>query len=225
MPIPIDQLVHSKRKTIALIIQSDGSLTVRAPLRMPTVLIQEFVRRHTQWVHKKQEQARCSPKVHKKVYQEGEVFLFMGNEYPLILVAHQRPALTFNGSRFQLANDHIFNARETFIHWYKTQAIKVIAEGVKKQAKINKFTYQKIRISSARTRWGSCSTNGTLSFTWRLVMAPPEVIEYVVLHELVHTQVRNHSQKFWQRVWSLMPGYKHSVSWLKENGRLLTLGE
>jgi predicted metal-dependent hydrolase len=225
MPIPIDRLIHSKRKTIALIIQSDGSLTVRAPLRMPTVLIQEFVQRHKQWIHKKQDQVRCSPAVQKKIYREGETFLFMGKEYPLILVAHQHPALTFNGSRFQLANAQIINAKEAFIHWYKTQAIKVIAESVKQQARINKFTYQKIRISSARTRWGSCSTNGTLSFTWRLVMAPPEVIEYVVLHELVHTQVRNHSQKFWQRVGALMPGYKQSVSWLKKNGKLLTLGE
>jgi predicted metal-dependent hydrolase len=131
MPIPIDRLIHSKRKTIALIIQSDGSLTVRAPLRMPTVLIQEFVQRHKQWIHKKQDQVRCSPAVQKKIYREGETFLFMGKEYPLILVAHQHPALTFNGSRFQLANAQIINAKEAFIHWYKTQAIKVIAESVK----------------------------------------------------------------------------------------------
>jgi predicted metal-dependent hydrolase len=83
------------------------------------------------------------------------------------------------------------------------------------------FRYQKIRISSARTRWGSCSSRGTLSFTYRLVMAPPDVVDYVVMHELVHTQVRNHSKTFWNKVQELMPDYKTRLAWLKKNGKYL----
>jgi predicted metal-dependent hydrolase len=87
------------------------------------------------------------------------------------------------------------------------------------------FQPGRIRITSARTRWGSCSSKGTLSFTWRLVMAPLEVVDYVVIHELAHLRVKNHSQVFWDSVAALMPDYKRHVTWLKKNGRFLTLAQ
>jgi predicted metal-dependent hydrolase len=225
MPIPIDHLIHSRRKTVALIIQRDGSLTVRAPLQMPEFTIQEFVQTHAEWIRKKQAQAKAAPPSPKRSYSKGESFLYQGKEYPLTIVAHQRSGISFSGGKFHLAHSSLPKARQTFIRWYKTQARMVISERIAFLAKKNKFTYQKIRISSARTRWGSCSTNGTLSFTWRLVMAPAEVIDYVVVHELTHTQIRNHSSKFWHRVAEIMPEYKQYVSWLKKNGRFLTLGD
>ena len=225
MPIPIDNLIHSRRKTVALIVQRDGSLTVRAPLRMSALHIQEFVQSHAEWIQEKQSQAKAAPPPPKKDYVEGETFLFMGKTYPLTIELHQQPALIFSDSTFHLAKSSLPKARQAFIRWYKAQALMTLSERVAFHAEKNKFSWQKIRISSARTRWGSCSSNGTLSFTWRLVLAPPEVIDYVVLHELVHTQVRNHSSKFWLRVAEIMPEYKRRVSWLKKNGRFLTLGE
>ena len=225
MSILIDHIVHSKRKTVALIIQLDGTLTVRAPLRMPDVHLQEYIQNHTEWIREKQAQAKASPPTPKKHFVDGETFLYLGKAYPLTIVAHQRSALTFSGSKFHLANSNLPKARGAFIRWYKAQALTVISERVALHAEKNGFTWRKIRISSARTRWGSCSTNGTLSFTWRLVLAPPQVIDYVVVHELAHTQIKNHSPKFWHRLAEIMPEYKNHVSWLKKNGRFLTLGE
>jgi predicted metal-dependent hydrolase len=89
-------------------------------------------------------------------------------------------------------------------------------------AETHGFKYQRIRISSARTRWGSCSSQGSLSFTYRLVMAPLEVVDYVAAHELVHTQIRNHSKTFWRRVGQVMPDYKARQVWLRKNGQALT---
>jgi len=225
MPIFINHLIHSRRKTVALIIQRDGSLTVRAPLRMSEDSLQEFVRDHAEWIRKKQAQAKAAPPPPKRSYSKGESFTYLGKKYPMTILAHQRPGISFTGDEFRLAHASLPKARQTFIRWYKTQARMVISERVAFLANKNTFTYQKIRISSARTRWGSCSTNGTLSFTWRLVMAPAKVIDYVVVHELTHTQIRNHSPKFWHRVAEIMPEYKQYVSWLKKNGRLLTLGD
>lgn len=225
MTIPIDHLIHSRRKTVALIIQRDGSLIVRAPLRMSNLHIQEFVQSHAEWIREKQAQAQAAPPPPKKHYVDGETFLYLGKETPLTIVARHRPALTFSGARFHLANSHLPKARQVFIHWYRKQAMIVISERVVYLATRNKLTYRKIRISSARTRWGSCSTNGTLSFTWRLIMAPPEVIDYVVVHELAHTQIKNHSSNFWHRVAEIMPEFNRHLSWLKKNGRFLTLGD
>jgi len=112
---------------------------------------------------------------------------------------------------------------QAFEQWYKAQALKVLSERVRYYAAKHGFQPGRIRISSARTRWGSCSSKGTLSFTWRLVMAPLEVIDYVVIHELVHLKVKNHSKTFWGSVAALMPDYKKYVAWLKKNGSFLTL--
>ena len=198
---------------------------VRAPLRMSMIHIQEFVQNHARWIREKQSKIKSSPSPQRKQYISGETFLYLGQEYQLAVVEHQRHALTFMGSRFHLANSHIPKGKEAFVRWYKARALAVISERVSFHANQNHFKYQKIRISSARTRWGSCSSNGTLSFTWRLVMASLEVIDYVVIHELVHTRIKNHSPKFWHLVADVLPEYKQYVFWLKKNGQFLTLGD
>ena len=225
MQIPIDLLIHSRRKTVAIIIQRDGALTVRAPIRMSDERIREFVQNHAEWIRKKQALIKSSPTLLKKQYIDGETFLYLGNDYPLSIVTHQRLSLTFDGNNFCLAKSILPKAKQVFIRWYKAQALAMISRRVAFLAVQNNFMYKKIRISSARTRWGSCSTNGTLSFTWRLVLAPPEVIDYVVIHELVHTHIRNHSPKFWHKVAEILPAYKKHVAWLKKTGHYLTLGE
>jgi predicted metal-dependent hydrolase len=223
MSTPIDNLIRSKRKTVALIIQPDGKLTVRAPLRMSEKQIREFVQIHEGWIHKNQAKMQVSPPPPEKVFRAGESFMYLGNDYPLAIVAHQRPALILADSKFQLSASNLNKARELFNRWYKNQARIVVTRRVIFFAKQYQFKYLKIRISSARTRWGSCSTNGTLSFTWRLVMSPPEVVDYIVLHELVHTQIRNHSKKYWTKLGEILPMYKIRAHWLKENGKYLIL--
>jgi len=221
MSIPIDKLVRSRRKTVAILIERDGQLTVRAPLRLPTARIQEFVESHFDWITKTRARLRAASPPPAKRYAEGETFLYLGKAYPLILVPAHRPALTFDGAAFRLATSSLPRAAEVFELWYKQQARQFLTGRVQALAGKHAFRYQKIRISSARTRWGSCSSRGTLSFTYRLVMAPEDVVDYVVMHELVHTRVRNHSKTFWNKVAELMPNYKVRLAWLKKNGKFL----
>ena len=81
--------------------------------------------------------------------------------------------------------------------------------------------YKRIRISQARSRWGSCGAKGNLNFSWRLIMAPLEVIDYVVAHEVAHLKIKNHSKHFWLWVEQLFPDYRQQRKWLKTNGHLL----
>jgi hypothetical protein len=90
-------------------------------------------------------------------------------------------------------------------------------------ARKNGFRYATIRITSAKTRWGSCGSSGSLNFPWRLVMAPLDVIDYVIVHELVHLRIRNHSKRYWEAVKRIMPDYKARLDWLKQNGHRLQL--
>lgn len=84
-------------------------------------------------------------------------------------------------------------------------------------------TYSRITIRDQKTRWGSCSARGTLSFNWRLMLAPPAILDYVVVHELCHLTHMNHSPAFWQAVEAVCPDYRESRRWLKEHGQELVL--
>ena len=111
--------------------------------------------------------------------------------------------------------------RQVFTNWYKERALEIITERVNHFSAQYGFQPKQVKISSAKTRWGSCSANGTLNFTWRLIMSPLSVIDYVVVHELAHLRVRNHSRKFWQVVESIDPDYKTKRKWLREYGETL----
>jgi hypothetical protein len=221
MTISIDRLVRSRRKTVAIIIERDGRLTVRAPLHLSGLRIQDFVESHADWIVKNRTrlQAASPPPAHRFV--AGETFLYLGHAYPLLIVPARQPALVYDGVSFRLAQPSLPKAEEAFVRWYKQQARRLLAERVPAIAGKHGLRYQNIRISSARTRWGSCSSRGTLSFTYRLIMAPAEVVDYVVMHELVHTQIKNHSKIFWNKVGELMPDYRNRLAWLKKNGKFL----
>jgi predicted metal-dependent hydrolase len=222
MPAAIDQLIRSKRRTIAIIVHRDGKVIVRAPLKTPEKLIRAFIESKSGWIDEKKAEAAQRVALPVKTFAGGEKFLLLGREIPLRLAAGQKTALHFQ-DEFILNQRDLPRALSVFEKWYQAKAREVLTERVVLYARQFGLKYEKIRISSARTRWGSCSSRGTLSFTWRLVMAPLDVIDYVVIHELAHLKVKNHSPVFWAEVAKMQPDYKRRLTWLKKNGRLLTL--
>lgn len=218
--IAIDEVVRSRRKTIALVVQSDGRLVVRAPLRTSQKIIDAFVTSKADWIEKsRQSQVARRKFFPKRHFSPGELFWYLGKQYPLTLVASQRPALQFHLA-FELDEKSAVQAKKRFEQWYREQARLYLTERVQYFAHLYNFQYKPVKITSARTRWGSCSARGTLSFAWRLIMAPPEIIDYVVLHELAHTVQHNHGQQFWSLVQSMQPDYAAKRKWLKQNGHL-----
>jgi predicted metal-dependent hydrolase len=222
MNTKIDKLVRSERKTIALIVERDGGLTVRAPMRLSQLQINSFVKEKSEWITRTREKLRSIVEVPARRYVDGETFPFLGSSFGLKLVRPQRPSLQFDNG-FTLSNTLQKRAAAAFTRWYKERAYEVISERVRQFAKQYNFMPKQVKITSARTRWGSCSQNGTLNFTWRLVMAPLDVIDYVIVHELVHLRVKDHSSKFWKAVESIYPEYKKQRKWLRENGEKLNL--
>ena len=125
--------------------------------------------------------------------------------------------------KFLLATRGQANARQVFEKWYREQAAAVIKPRTAELAERNGYTYTVIRINGAKTRWGSCGPKGSLNFPYRLVMAPLEVIDYVIIHELVHLRIRNHSRKYWDAVGRILPAYRKHIQWLDDNGHLLSI--
>ena len=225
MKIPgIDQVVRSKRRTIAILVERGGRVTVRAPLRAPEALIRQFVESKSGWIAEKKALAALQAPKTATEFKGGEKIPFLGQDYLLRVVEGPKAALRFENG-FLLTPKALPLAATLLERWFKAAARKTLQERVDFYAAMFGLAYEKVRISSAQTRWGSCSSRGTLSFTWRLVMAPLDVVDYVVIHELAHLKVPNHSAEFWATVAGMMPGYKRHVAWLKKNGASLTLGE
>lgn len=221
MKIAVDQIIRSKRKTLALIVKPDGSVLVRAPLRASKALIEEFVARNQGWIEIKQAQALAARPLPPREYVSGETFSYLGTLYPLEIVEEQKEPLLLANGKFELAAFCQREAASVFERWYREHARQVLTAHVELFAREYDFHYKGIRITSARTRWGSCSAAGSLSFSWRLIQVPLRVVDYVVVHELVHTAVHNHSKRFWQRVETILPDYREHRRWLREHGREL----
>lgn len=124
---------------------------------------------------------------------------------------------------FYLLRDALPQARELFIEWYRRVAYEKISERVKLNAQKRGFKYNRVKVTSAQKRWGSSSSKGNLNFPWRLIMASLPVIDYVVIHELVHLEEKNHGKAFWGKVKMLMPDYEKNKDWLNKKSYLLKI--
>jgi predicted metal-dependent hydrolase len=221
--IKINKLIRSKRRTIALEIAHDASLIVRAPYRTPLDFIEKIVFNKRLWIKQKQEFVRDKyTKITPKEFVNGEGFLYLGDMYKLEIVDALNMPMLFNNG-FRISRENIDSAKEILVAWYKEQAYQKISERVICRSSLSGLRYNKIRISNAQRRWGSCSAKGNLNFSWRLIMAPLRIIDYVVVHELAHIEENNHSKKFWDKVKIMMPDYKQYKKWLKENRHLLNI--
>jgi predicted metal-dependent hydrolase len=221
--IKIKKIIRSSRKTIALVVTPEADLIVRAPHRAPLDSIERFVEEQSRWIRRKQAAVKEKQEsMVPKKFASGEELSYLGTYYPLVIVENGTSPLVFDGT-FRLSRLHVDKAPEIFTNWYREAARMVIGERVDHYAAQSGLQYNQIKINGARTRWGSCSAKGNLNFSWRLIMAPLKIIDYVVAHELAHLAEKNHSQRFWQAVKRMDPGYQQDRRWLKDHGHLLTL--
>ncbi len=222
--IEIDSIIRSHRKTISLEISGDAKLTVRAPRRATLDEIHDLVNRKRSWIVRTRQRVQERRRAYQpKRFSEGENFIFLGKAYPLSIRTDAPSPLIFRDNSFILKKESAGEAKALFIGWYKKQARTIIEQKVRLFARHGGVCFSKIRITNAEKRWGSCSQKGNLNFSWRLVLAPIDIIDYVVLHELSHLKEQNHSKKFWDAVASVCPEYRKRRKWLKENGHTLSL--
>ncbi|MFC1480550.1 M48 family metallopeptidase [Candidatus Omnitrophota bacterium] len=221
--INITKIIRSKRKTLALEVAHDASLIVRAPEMVSNEYIEKLVHKKRFWIQDRQKAIlEKNTKIAPKEFVNGEGFLYLGNTYRLSIVNDNPLPLTFD-KEFRLLRGCLPNARQKFIDWYKKEAYEKIKQRLDWYSATSGLKYNKVNITSAMKRWGSCNAKGDLFFSWRLIMAPWKVIDYVVIHELSHVVVKNHSTNFWNKVKVMLPDYEKSRKWLKENEHLLRI--
>lgn len=218
MTLKIDQIIRSRRRTIALEITADARLIVRIPRWASPKSAEKVVAEKAAWIAKKLHEMRSRQSaVPVRRFATGEEFLYLGELYKLH-IAEGKP---FFANGFNLPKTA--NAREIFEKWYRAEALRVFSQRVARYGFLTNLKPKSLRITNTRRQWGSCNGKNVIALTWRLIMAPLEVIDYVVVHELAHLAERNHSPRFWRKVGEIFPDYKKQRKWLKDNGHLLVL--
>lgn len=213
--IKIDKIIRSQRRSIALVVCPDATLVVRVPMRISLEYIQDLVFRKRRWIDKKRKQAlKNDPPAKAKEFIDGESFFYLGEIYELKIVTAKKIEI---GDCLYFPEKYLNKARVKMIEWYKQRAKEEIAKRAAILSRVTGWSFKSISITSAKTRWGSCGAHGSINFTWKLVLAPLSVIDYVVVHELAHTVERNHSARFWGKVESILPDYKIRQKWLRDN--------
>lgn len=212
---------RKRQKTISLQIRNEAEVIIAAPCFTPLAEINSFVEEKQNWINKtiqKQKDAVAQKK--PRDFETGEYFFYLGNPYPLEIIFEpfESAGVVFRNMRFYLnaQNDKDLK-RRYFIAWYKKKAHEFISQRLDGFSRMLTLRYESMRITSARNRWGSCSADDRLAFSFRLIMAPSDVIDYVIVHELAHIREKNHSLRFWQWVETVIPEYKAHRCWLYEN--------
>ena len=213
-----NQIIKSKRKSISLIIKTNGDLLVRAPLKSKAEDINKFIKEKANWIIKKRSE-QLNHIIKPLTFDSIEEISLLGTNYQI--------AYNSTVSRAKLIENQIIlpkeNSKAKLMLFLKNFAKKYLLERVMFVSSMFNLPYLTISITSARTSWGSCSYNNKLHFTYKLIMCPKEVVDYVILHELVHTKIKNHSAKYWTMVKEFCPNYKTYEKWLKENRGIIEM--
>ncbi|MCL2034361.1 MAG: M48 family metallopeptidase [Oscillospiraceae bacterium] len=215
-------LTRSKRKTVGIYIRC-GGVEVRAPLKYPRSEIDKFVSSKEKWI--RDNLAKSQFQAEKKsafTLNYGDMALYRGGCYPIEARAKNR--IGFDDTVFYLPqNLQPEQIKTAIVQIYRMLAKRDLSSKVLEYAKLMGVTPAAVKINGAKTRWGSCSTHKSINFSWRLIMADDDVIDYVAVHELAHITEMNHSQKFWAIVEQILPDYKERRAKLKELQRRLAV--
>ena len=212
------QLEHRPRRTVGLKITDDG-LVVHAPKRIFNFQLQKILAEKSNWIIKKLE-ARKKNYIPPIDWQDGETLQLLANPITLYVVHNSKNKQPqFDHDSLTITTPEADNPeviKHKVIQWYKKQALIDFSRRLEiLAAKLNLPT-PPLKLSNAQSRWGSCSSQGSIRLNWRLLQAPPHIINYVICHELAHLKEMNHSAKFWAVVNSIYPEYKKAEKELKQ---------
>ena len=208
-------LKRSKRKTVAIYVR-DGSVEVRAPLRMVKYDIDRFVMSKEKWITDKLVISNeRSAQRESFILDYNSSLTYRGKQYPI--EAREGERAGFDGERFymppKLMPEQI---KETGIKIYRLLAKNYLIGRTSEYALRMSVVPAAVKITGARTRWGSCSGKKSINYSWRLIMADDDVIDYIIVHELAHLTELNHSERFWKIVENTLPDYIIRQARLKE---------
>lgn len=213
------KVIKSKRKTISIYIERDGSVSARVPQSLSEVEIFKLLKAKEYQIFKHlAEWQELNENAVEREYVSGQSFLYLGRNYRLKYDEVEKGKLHFNKNTFFLHPEDKPKAKELFIKFYKEKLNQKLPEIVIRYQGQLGVCPNTIKVMELQNRWASCTPNANVNFHWKCAMAPVDVIHYIVVHELAHLIHNNHSKAFWNEVDKILPNYDEQVYWLKING-------
>ncbi|VAX09415.1 Putative predicted metal-dependent hydrolase [hydrothermal vent metagenome] len=225
--IEYELLPGSRRKTADIVIERNGVVTVRPPADYTPEQVDAVVDSKRMWIYRNlAEWKDLNASAVAREWVNGETFLYLGRAYRLSLVSAQARPLQLKEGRFCLSRTVVEQggteaARKAFEAYFADKGRQRFSERVAWFAPKVGVNVASIKVKEMGYRWASCGKSGTLNFHWKCMMAPPKIIDYIVVHELCHFHHRNHSAAFWNEVDKVMPDYRERKEWLRMHGASL----
>jgi predicted metal-dependent hydrolase len=219
---PEIEIIRKRVKRLSLKVRAeDERIICTIPWYVTKADTLEFIQKNRPWIEKQKQKIRQLRAMH--IHREQGSLLYMGESYRVVSV----PSATNLG---------IINHEEKIIissinaedlsqrkEWYRLQAYEVLPPMIHESAKLHGFAFKKISIKHQKSKWGSCSIDGSLNFNAKMMLTPEYVIHYLIIHELAHTREFHHGEKFWQLVEACCPSYLEAEKYLRTTGRILEM--
>lgn len=220
-----------ERKTVSIAIHPGVGVVVTAPITAAEAKLDTVVHGKARWIVEKLHRARdLQPGIPKRELVDGETFLYLGRQYRLKVVRGTRNASTgLHGGRLVVALPGVRKGsagaaktlRKALVEWYRLKAVERLPERAEHWAGKLSITPPRVLIREQSQRWASCDRSGAVRFNWRIVQAPMKLVDYVVAHELVHLEIKEHSPAFWARLGQVLPDCDFRREQLRKVGKRL----
>lgn len=207
-------IIRKNVKRARIKVSFDMCVTAIVPFYYTANKIDKLIHEKSSWINKTVLRLK---KNYKSIeLSENEILLF-GEKFKF----EPNPSLknkvmTYSNTKVIKSGHDLINNRELLVVWYKHLANKFIKQRVSEIANKNELDFNRLFIRDQKTKWGTCSSGRNLSFNWRLILCPKNVLDYLIVHELAHLNEMNHAARFWQTVAGLYPEYEKAKKWLKE---------
>lgn len=213
-------VVRSDRKTVCIQIGPQGEVIVRAPRRCPNGYIESFVESKRQWIERhRQQRLEALREQAEASFKTGDTLMFCGR--PLTVKIAPGCRVYLSKTAVYLPQGNVKNIQKPLLDAYKKAAAPYLSERLSRWAETMGISYRELKMSTAASRWGSCSRDGVIRISVYLLFAPERAIDYVLIHELSHRKVFNHSAAFWAVVETYMPDWKRQRQVLRDLAQAL----
>lgn len=219
--VKIDYLIRTNRRSISISINNLGQIIIKAPRKVSMDEIQKVVDKKERWIALHKERIEKNNELNKNILTYRDI-LFCGNIYHIAFDEKiKKITLTDNYCLIPLKYKDTYQRK--LLLWYKKIASEILTQRVQYFCDLMQLKPSAVKLTNARTCWGTCNSKGVVSLNWRLMMVPHNLIDYVVVHELAHLVQLNHSKLFWEVVHSVLPDYASRRKSLKQGDYLLAL--
>ena len=227
--IPLVLTRSTGRRTLTITVDEDARASVAAPFHMADQDIADFLIKKADWIFRKVTEVRkCRDILSQRDFNDGHDFLFLGEKYKVNVMERdvKRSRVCFDprqgwsvsvplGCSPEVRRAHV---KEKMLQWYRAQAREILGGRIFHFARLIGVEPKKITVRTQKRIWGCCNfKTQTISLNWQIILSPLRVVDYVVLHELCHLSIPNHSKRFWRKVAKVLPDFRQRQQWLKAN--------